>query len=256
MFRGSQPDFFVTTRASRSEPFGTPTLLASLNTPWIEEFATVTADGLTVYIDSNRRAGYFGLYVSTRGSTTQAFPTPIEVTDLNIYGEGAPYITPDGSAIYFHSVRDHISNDIYRAKKTATGFATPVSLSINTPGNEGRPVVSADELTIYFFFGGETTGIGMATRSSVADPFGPPIDLAEINNLLQYPYPFWISPDGCRLYFGDQDEVESDFSVYVAERIAGSVRSGGVGGTGGVGGSSGFGGSGGAAGTGGSGGAG
>ena len=45
MFRGPQPDFFVARRASRSEPFGTPTLIYTLNTPGSEEYATVTADG-------------------------------------------------------------------------------------------------------------------------------------------------------------------------------------------------------------------
>ena len=106
-----------------------------------------------------------------------------------------------GARSIFTRLRDHISNDIYRAKKTATGFATPVSLSINTPDNEGRPVVSADELTIYFFYDGEPrpVGIWMATRSSVTDPFGPPIGLTELNNLTSIPLPLldltgWMPP--------------------------------------------------------------
>jgi hypothetical protein len=145
---------------------------------------------------------------------------PTELLDLHVYGEGNPYVTPDGGALYFHSYRNY-NFDIYRARRTATGFDPPESLSINTAGTESVPVVSPDEKTIYFYRDGDIPGpkgIWMATRESATDPFGMPVSLAE----LEVPYPpaspTWISPDGCRLYFQEVDP-QYGFGIYVAERL-------------------------------------
>jgi len=148
----------------------------------------------------------------------------IRPPDINTHnGEGSPYVVPDGSALYFHVIRNG-NYDVYRAKKTPTGFTAPESVSINTSVTDARPVVSADELTVYFYHDAEArgpAGIWMATRRSVNDPFGQLISLVELNafsSLIENPYPFWISPDGCRLYFGDEDP-QGSFWVYVAERL-------------------------------------
>ena len=137
--------------------------------------------------------------------------------------EGAPYVTPDGNALYFHArLAGNYHFDIYRAKKTATGFDPPEWLSINTSESEGRVAVSPDELTIYFYHDYEQSdptapaGIWMSTRTSVKDPFGQKISLRELNDI-DGAYPLWISWDGCRLYYGDQDS-QFNYWVYVAER--------------------------------------
>jgi len=99
-------------------------------------------------------------------------------------------------------------------------------------------VVSPDELTIYFRRDPEPTAtVWMATRGSVAAPFGQAVALPELNDPYTSTSPTWISPDGCRLYLQEVDPL-GGFWVYVAERTGGNAGSGGggAGGRGGAGG--------------------
>jgi hypothetical protein len=220
MFRATQPDIFVATRGKLSDPFGAPTPLPFVNTTTTEEFATVTADGLTMYLDSTRP--YYSLFVSTRPATVAEFSPAIELDYLHVSGEGAPYVLPDGSALYYHTYRAN-NFDVYRAQKraTASDFAPAQPVSINSNGDESVPVVSPDELTIYFFHTGDTRGpdgVWMATRGSVSEPFAAPVGLPELNDPYPPASPTWISPDGCRLYL-QQVDAFGGFWVYVAERV-------------------------------------
>jgi uncharacterized membrane protein YgcG len=234
MFRGAQEDNFLATRSSRSEPFGTPIPMSTLNTPDLEHFASATGDGLTIYLESTRR-GYFSLFFSTRASLTAPFPAPTELTELHLGNEGGAYVTPDGGALYFHMSLNNNLLDIYRAQKTATGFAAPQALSVNTKYDEAHPVASPDELTIYFRRTRDPSGpdgVWMATRSSVAEAFGPAVSLPQVRIPYSLAAPTWISPDGCRLYLQQQDS-NYGFWAYVAERPGGSGGNSGSGGGGG-----------------------
>ena len=251
MFRGPQEDLFVATRASRSEPFGEPTTLTSLNTTSLEDFASLTGDGLTIYFTSTRD-GYYSIYRSSRVSLTAPFSPPVEVRELYSLGEGNPYVMPGGSVLYFHSFRNY-NLDVFRTKKKPTGeFDTPELLSFNTINHDEQDVVvSPDELTIYFRREGDPLATAwMATRTSVSDPFGPAVALPELNDPYASTSPTWISPDGCRLYLQEVDPGRG-FWLYVAERVGGSGGNtgsgGGAAGRGGAGGSGGAGGRGGAA---------
>ncbi|HXU02842.1 MAG TPA: hypothetical protein VN903_17875, partial [Polyangia bacterium] len=249
MFRGAQEDLFVATRASRSEPFGQATQLTTLNSPNLDDFASVTADGLTMYFASTRD-NYFSIYKSDRASLASSFSAPKEVRELYVRGEGNPYVTPDGGVLYFHSNRNN-NLDIFRATKKATGeFDTPELLPFNTINHdEQNVVVSPDELTIYFRrWGDPTATVWMSTRTSVAEAFGEAVALPELSDPFQGASPTWISPDGCRLYLQEVDPGLG-FWVYVAEHTGGSGGSTGSGG-GGTGGSSGTGGIGGTVGSG------
>ena len=82
-------------------------------------------------------------------------------------------------------------------------------------------MVTPDELTIVFTsdrMGPGTHGgldMWIATRSSTAEDFGPPLNLHELNSP-RTEGPTWISPDGCRLYF-DQ-ATPTGQGVFVASR--------------------------------------
>jgi Tol biopolymer transport system component len=218
-YYGMQEDVYVATRAHRSDAFGEAKAISELNMPSEEDSPTVTADGLTLYMTSTRAVQY-RLFVAQRATPTSTFTTPMDLGTLNVIGEGAPYVVPDGSALYFHTFRNG-KPDIYRARQNATGFDPPESVSINTSAFEALPVVSADELIIYFYREGDTTGVDgvwMATRTSVADPFGPAVSLAALNDPYPKAAPTWISPDGCRLYLQEVDPQNGAWA-YVAERL-------------------------------------
>src|SRR4029078_12119060 len=93
--------------------------------------------GLTIYFESSRQS-YYSLFVTTRDSPSSAFSTLRELTELHMGGEGGPYVTPDGSALYFHAYIN--SNfEIYRAQKRTGGFAPAEPLSVNTNQEEADP---------------------------------------------------------------------------------------------------------------------
>jgi hypothetical protein len=221
ILHGPQVDIYVVaSRARRTDPLGPAMRVNELNTNFDDEYPTVTADSFTIYFDSTR-SGTSDLYRSTRTSTVYQFSAPVELTDLHVDGEGAPYVLPDGSALYFHTHRNG-NFDVYRAQKNATGFDPAESLTINTDADEMAPVVSANELTIYFFRRGDPNGgadgIWMATRSTVTNPFGIPVPLADLSAPYPGATPIWISPDGCRLYLQEKDP-QLGYWAYVAERM-------------------------------------
>jgi hypothetical protein len=224
MFHGTQLDLYTATRSSRSDPFGSPKPIGGINTLSEESSPSVTADGLTLYMQSTRSNAY-ALYVATRGSTSMDFSMPRELTELEANGEGDPYVVPDGSAVYFHSLRTG-NYDLFRAQSNVggadggVGFDTPQPLAINTAVNEAVPVVSPDELTIYYLAFNTSDGndgIWMATRSSLNEPFGAAGPLTGLTGKTPAVQPLWISPDACRLYFQDRDD-NGGFLIYVAER--------------------------------------
>ena len=139
------------------------------------------------------------------------------------YGDGQPYILPDGSALYFVSFRPGAGDaDIYRSSFQAGQFGPPVIVStINTPLPEYTPTPTADELAIYFASNRADApakgsfDIWMAKRASRSANFDPPVNIQELNtaNLEE---PSWISPDKCRLYFTRYGAT--GYKIFVASR--------------------------------------
>jgi hypothetical protein len=212
-------DILISSRASRFEPFRPATPLSALNATSEDSWPTVTADGLTLYMNSTR-GGEHQLFVSSRAFVAAEFSTPKELSTLDVSGEGGPYVTPDGSALYFHSWRALGSADLYRATRNGASFNAPDRLAvINTDANEFYPVVMPDELTIYYLTNADPlgqNGIWMATRASVSEPFGAAVFLRDLTGPLDA-LPNWISPDGCRLYYNQRDASLRHWA-YVAER--------------------------------------
>ncbi len=99
-------DVYTSTRASTSDPWSAPIEQTALDTPGHEGSPFLTADGLTVYFDSDR-SGNNDLYYSQRASVSDPFPAPIPLTDINTAaGEEDPWVSADGRHLFFYSDRD------------------------------------------------------------------------------------------------------------------------------------------------------
>jgi Tol biopolymer transport system component len=223
--RSGSRDIFSTTRASRNDPFGTPRPVPGVNTTSDEKWPSVTADGLSMYIESTVN-GPFQIFVSHRTTPAAQFSTPVLVANVNIGGtNGQTFILPDESALYFASKAETSGGtlDLFRAARGTGGqFGVPVQIStINTRTDEVGPVPTADELTIYFASGRTDSpakgnlDIWRATRASRTANFNPPVSVEELNTSNEE-VPDWLSPDLCRLYF--TRNVSGNNNIYLATR--------------------------------------
>ncbi len=217
-------DVYVATRSSSSAAFGTPALVNGINTAEFENRPAVTADGLTLYVETRRSTNPYHLLRATRTATTASFGALQAVPELTTSAnEVAPTLVPDGSAIYFMSNRVG-ANQLYRAERSGGGFGVPSQVvGTNLANNVADyPMIAADQLTLMFpsnLAGGMGgVDIWVATRPSVAVGFSAPTALTELNTT-GTDYPGWLSPDGCVLYIARANGA-AGLDIFVARRPA------------------------------------
>jgi hypothetical protein len=217
-------DLLVATRPSVTAPFGTPTLLASVNSSSNDFDPAVSGDDLTIYFASSRPggAGAVDLWTATRPDTASQFGAITNVAALNsASNEHTPYVLADGLTLYFTGTA---GSSLLRATRTSTTTAFAPDTSgvldgINTSGAEVGPVVAPDELTLYFGSARNTAPLTLhvwkATRASKSAPFAAPTAVTEVNTAGN-DVPAWISDDGCRLYL--HSDVGGSYDIYVASK--------------------------------------
>jgi Tol biopolymer transport system component len=207
----SADDNFVATRATLMDEFSNPVPLAAINSAAADMAPSLTADGLTYFLETTR-AGDVKIFFAKRNAVGEEFSTPVLVEGVNTNDPGVidfqPYVTPNGDALYFGSTRgpdgDH---DLYRAEREAGSdrFQPPVALASINSSVDVWPVISPDELTLYFASARSLRGspgnfdVLMATRGNKQQDFGA-VRLVPGVNSPDADYPSWISPDACTLY--------------------------------------------------------
>jgi outer membrane protein OmpA-like peptidoglycan-associated protein/tetratricopeptide (TPR) repeat protein len=119
-----------------------------INTRYWETFASISPNGQTLYFSSNRRGGYGGLdiYQSSRLSNGDWGEAVNMGSNINTpHNEEAPYLSPDGSRLYFIS-QGHKSlggYDVFYSQKLESG-------EWSTPLNLGYPISTPDDDMWYF----------------------------------------------------------------------------------------------------------
>jgi hypothetical protein len=216
---------YIATRTSRTSPFGTPQAVAAVNSSTGGAFPSITADGLTIFLESDK-SGAYQIYSASRTTLGAQFSAPSAVTiPTFMSSDGKNYVLPDESAIYFVSYRSGPgAGDIYRSQISAgLQFGTPVLVpNVNGTSSDYDPVVTPDELTLYFSSDRPdpaakgTFDIWMAKRASLGAAFDPPVNVQEVNSSA-IEEPSWISPDNCRLYLYRQG-ADTYYKIYVASR--------------------------------------
>jgi hypothetical protein len=203
-------DIFTTSRTALDASFGALVPLpGSVNVANQDERSPIAAaDNLTLYYYSSA-ANH--LYVSTRTSVSSSFGAGQAVApplgNTSNQSDQASWISPDGLTIYISSPRgDGVHEHIMVATRAATTvpFGAPTATGMpNSTADDTSAVLTADQLTMYFSStqtaSANTVNIWKATRSTVADGFGTPVLVNELNNS-GFNYPSWVSPDGCTIY--------------------------------------------------------
>jgi hypothetical protein len=160
-------DLWVTKRASVSDPWGEPVNLGStVNSNAWDARVSITADGLSLFFDSNREkigTPYSTLeyiYVTKRPTTNDPWSTPVRLgPTINPgidYDCAWPWISADGQILLFGSDQagGYGDYDLWLARRVARdgewGPAVNLGAPINTSHQERRPSLSADGCTLYF----------------------------------------------------------------------------------------------------------
>ena len=103
-------DIWVTTRRTTSDAWGSPENLGpSVNSPYHDGILSVSADGKTLYLSSDRPGGIGGLdiWVATRDDGAGVFGPALNLgSPINTVGDDfAPEVTADGKKLFFASSR-------------------------------------------------------------------------------------------------------------------------------------------------------
>jgi hypothetical protein len=213
-------EILVATRADRTAAFDGAKVVTEVASTSNEGSPSLSADGLTMYLHTNRTGGPGGydIYVSRRASMTAAWGKPVLSAAVSSAStEFDPFARPDGKMIVFASNRTK-NFDLYRSSlgaNGALGAPTPIT-ELNTTADEANPTLTADGLALYFSrMVGTSKDVFVARRATLADPFGPATKIEELSTA-QQEWPSWISADECVLYL--TVEVAPKKEVYVAER--------------------------------------
>jgi len=179
---GGGGNIWVARRPSTDVPFGDPEILDDpINTPVGEFLGNVSTDGRTLYFSSNRAggSGSWDVWTATRQTTLADF------ADSN---------SPDQFDSWLATHRDELT------------FGNPQPLTeVNSAEVDGSPYISADNLTLYFHRRGDSTrntDLWKASRAAPDQPFGPPVELTQLNSVADDFSPT-LSSDEKTLFFSD-----------------------------------------------------
>lgn len=215
-------------RATRDLPFAPAVPVSEVNTGAFETSSAVSADGLTLWIGSDRPGGRGDLDVwrSTRTSRTEAWSSPVNVTELNTPARDLPRPLGDhGRTMPLSSERAAAGRYqtflAVRASATAP-FATPQPIPELTFSD--RSAVDAfltdDGLMLLYSSGAplEPADLYVAVRSSADEPFSNFAPIDDINTQADERDP-WLSLDGSTLFFASDRGRDGVMNIYQASAI-------------------------------------
>ena len=215
-------DLQVLRRASIDDDWGAPENLGTaVNTANVEACSSISADGLTLYFNSNRPGGYgvSDIYMTTRMTKSAPWEPAMNLGPKvsSSAAEAFPWISADGLELYFSSTRPGGYGDWdFWVTKRATrndAWGDPVNLgpALNSPYTETGPCLSPDGLLLVFsdYFltssprpgGYGSNDMWMSRRASLSAPWQLPMNLGPKMNGPDVDAWPRFSFDGRTLYF-------------------------------------------------------
>jgi hypothetical protein len=199
--------------------FGEPTNLGpTVNSSAHDEAPSISADGLTLYFNSNISGGYgnFDLWMTTRPTKDDPWGPPENLgpTVNSPAREQAPSISGDGLSLYFMSTRSGGYGpapwgDIWVTERATTSAPWGASVNlgpvVNGPLHVFRPCISHDGLSL-FFGANRVGGLGnddlwVTARATTDNLWQESVNLGStVNSPAQEGAPS-ISADGLALFF-------------------------------------------------------
>ena len=153
-------DVWVSTRASRTDPWSAPVCVSELSSAANDQGAAPSPTQLDMVFSSDRD-GTVGdprsldIYLATRASTSAAWGTPAALDGANSHRtDGDARLVAGGLELYLSSNRTgRDGTDFYLATRSATTqpFSSPEHIAeLNSSGDETDPWITADRGYIVF----------------------------------------------------------------------------------------------------------
>ena len=218
-------DVWTATRASTSDPWSTPTLVAEVSSSSHETGTALSVDGYTLWVSSDRPGGTGGLdiYVSTRATLTSSWSSPTPVNELNTTSDEfartpalSGLLMPPSYALTKYKYQTYFAS---RADGGSPWSAPTRLAEVDTANIDTDAFLTEDALTLYISTDRIVAGdqdLFVATRSDVGSPFGTPSALAELNAAGSQDRDPWLSPDGHEMYFSS--DRSGTLKIYLATR--------------------------------------
>jgi hypothetical protein len=225
---GGVNDIWTNRRASSDAAWGTSSLVAELSSGGVDEDPTVSPDGLTIYLSSDRDGGGMRLYVAHRLARDQSWATPLRLSDLGpSNADVAPAADRAGVHLVFASLRDGTAElHLYATSRAGTNdtidlWEVPVALvAVNSAWQDRDPTLF--DLTRGLVFASRRTGQGRTSdlfrtsRAGVDSDFvSVPVRIDELSTDAWEGDP-WVSEDGHHIYFMSDRNGHS--RIYEARR--------------------------------------
>jgi outer membrane protein OmpA-like peptidoglycan-associated protein/lipopolysaccharide biosynthesis regulator YciM len=219
----NQEDFFVSYKVEGKWQRARP--IESINSPYPEGAATLSADGKTMILtrcESRDSYGNCDLYISFLQNGNWSSPKNLGAAINTPSNEKQAAFSPDGNRLYFSSNRPggYGGMDIWYIDWLPEGKwseAKVMDSLINTPHNERAPFIHYDNQTLYFTSDRpEALGRNDLFRTvkkqgqwSEPQKLGWPINTPEDEGTI------YVSIDGRTAYMGRRIEQEkSDYDIY------------------------------------------
>ena len=223
-------DIWMSTRRSKDETWGAPANLGqSINSSSFEFDACISADGLSLYVNSMRPGGQGedDLWVVTRPTIADPWGEAVNLgSTVNcVAWDYGPSISADDLELYFVSNRpgSYGDTDIWVAARATMEdeWSEPVNLgpAVNGAMYSHGPSISAAGLVLFFESIRPSSGVGscdlwMSRRLTTNDPWGEPLNLGSPVNTPGGEKNPCISADGRTLYYGHFDNEDGPWDLW------------------------------------------
>jgi hypothetical protein len=201
-------DIWLVQRASSADLWGTPAKVDELSSASLDETPEVSADGLTIYLASDRAGGVVAgehLWVSHRATRADPWSQPVPVTDFT-GGDADLSPTLQREQLMMSFASQHGGDwDLYitTRQSTADPWGPPTALTeLNSTAYDWDPALYRGGNSIVFASRRLNTlnSLFHATRASAAESFSAPQPATELNVPGNAADP-WLSDDGHHIVF-------------------------------------------------------
>ncbi|MGC9985094.1 MAG: hypothetical protein ABSF35_15880 [Polyangia bacterium] len=216
-------DIWLCQRASSASAWGTPGKVIELSSDSMDENPNVSADGLTMYLASDRPGGVAAgehLWVSHRATRADSWAQPVPVTDFAVGdADKSPSVQSAELIMVFASQRGSTDWELYATtRQSATDlWGAPAPLTeLNSPEVNWDPALYQGGNGIVFASQrlGGLNSLFYASRESVTNAFSVPQPATELNSNDENDP--WLSDDGQHIVF-DSDR-SGQIKIYEAWR--------------------------------------